>query len=484
MFDADAISKRLGVLWISAIGVIVALVGFTFVKSLQLRPGGDDYCLAVAGQFGLVGGVTFWWESFSGFLTPTIFANTLVGVPVLNLPFGVSSALTFITAVVAVGLTGLLLLRVVGFKIVASRVLRWFVAVVVVSVYLVAWWSYWWLPPALGQMGDNLFLAQSITHNQNPAAGHVLQTVVVVAAAVLAVQWFQKGRHALKWVAAVFAGLAAGFSGPAMAGAFILTMFTVVAVFWNNLFTIGLPRRVPLMSAGVASVAVLVALAAPGSRIRAQELGTGFPLSPTAVGEVLNATFPRSIEAWAAGFVAPGAIPVVLLGAILGSGIWLMGIAIDRTGAALAALVLAAFSLFLSVVSTAGQVFSYDAFWHYLDNRVAAFFGLAIVGVIAGQWMAQRAGIVSEASQVLIIFLGLGLAVGAVLTMTISIAERQVVWDQGPAPIEGVVTELLDDPRGPTCWGALTHLREVPARGVTRELPAWDPESGRLMSAR
>jgi len=70
------------------------------------------------------------------------------------------------------------------------------------------------------------------------------------------------------------------------------------------------------------------------------------------------------------------------------------------------------------------------------------------------------------------------------LTMTTSVAERQVAWDHGPAPIEGVDAELLDDPRGPICWGALTHFREVPARGVTPELPSWDPESGRLMSAR
>lgn len=463
---------------------LTMLAMFGILKSTQLRPGGDDYCLAVAGQFGLVGGVTFWWESFSGFLTPTILANTLVGVPVLNLPFGVSSALTFITAAVAVGLTATLLLRAVGLNIVASRVLRWLAAVVVVSVFLVAWWSYWWLPPALGHTGDNIFLAQSFTHNQNPTAGHVLQTVIVIAAAVLTVQCFRKGRQALGWVVAAFAGLAAGFSGPAMAGAFILTMLAIVAVFWNNLLTIGLPRRVPLITGGIAIISVLIALMAPGSRIRAEELETGQSLSPTAVGEILNATFPKSIEAWAAGFLTPGAIPVALLGASLGSGIWLLGISINRTGAALTALMLATFSLLLAVVSTAGQVFSYDAFWHYLDNRVAAFFGLAVAGVMVGQWIGQRVGIVSEVAQFLMVLVGLGLSLGAILTMTISIAERQVAWDQGPAPIEGVVTELLDDPRGPTCWGALTHLRQVPARGVTRELPAWDPESGRLMSAR
>jgi len=484
ILGANTFSKHQGLLWVAVVGVIVALAGFTFVKAMQLRPGGDDYCLAVAGQFGLVGGVTFWWESFSGFLTPTILANTLVGVPVLNLPFGVSSALTFIIAALAVGLTALLLLRAVGLGIVGTRVLRWLVGAVVVSVLLVAWWSYWWLPPALGQTGDNIFLAQSITHNQNPTAGHVLQTVVVIAAAVLTIQFFRNGRHVFGWAAAAFTGLVAGFAGPAMAGAFILTMLVVAVVFWNYLLTVGMPRRVPVMMAGIAFISVLIALMAPGSRIRAEELETGLSLSPTAVGEILNATFPKSIEAWTSGFFTPGAIPVVLLGAGLGSGMWLLGISISRTGAALAALVFATFSLLLAVVSTAGQVFSYDAFWHYLDNRVAAFFGLVVAGAGVGQWLAQRAGVVSELSQFLVIVVGLGLSLGAILTMTISIAERQVAWDQGPAPIEGVVTELLDDPRGPTCWGALTHLREVPARGVTRELPAWDPESGRLMSAR
>ena len=473
-------------MWIYAVASVSLVILGTFVilKSLQLRPGGDDYCLAVAGQFGLVGGVTFWWETFSGFLTPTILANTLVGVPVLKLPFGVSSALTFITAAVAVGLTAFLLLRAVGLRIVGSRVLRWLVGTAFVSVLLVAWWSYWWLPPALGQTGDNVFLAQSITHNQNPTAGHVLQTVIVVAAAVLTVQFFRSRRHVFGWVAAAFAGFAAGFAGPAMAGAFILTMLVVAVVFWNQPWTVGLHRRVPVMMAGIALISALIALMAPGSRIRAEELETGLSLSPTTVGEILNATFPKSIEAWASGFFTPGAIPVVLLGAGLGSGMWLLGVSINRTGAALAALVLATFSLLLAVVSTAGQVFSYDAFWHYLDNRVAAFFGLVVAGVVVGQWLAQRMGIVSEFSQFLVVVVGLGISLGAILTMTISIAERQVAWDQGPAPIEGVVTELLDDPRGPTCWGALTHLREVPARGVTRELPAWDPESNRLMSAR
>jgi len=247
---------------------------------------------------------------------------------------------------------------------------------------------------------------------------------------------------------------------------------------------IRVPIKAPVIAAGTATVAVVAALLAPGSRARSAELNADTSVSITAVGEILNATFPESIQEWAAAYLSPGAVVAAALGLVVGIVVWRLGAPLASRKAISTALTLALFSLFLSILSTAGQVFSYDAFWHFLDNRVAAFFSIVVATVALGQWGASHAGKQRNLLELLLAVVGVGLSIGAILTMTISIAERQVVWQQGPAPIEGVVTELLDDPRGLTCWGALTHLREVPARGVTRELDPWDPASGRLMGAR
>ncbi len=193
---------------------------------------------------------------------------------------------------------------------------------------------------------------------------------------------------------------------------------------------------------------------------------------------------PEAVFKWIEAFVSPGSL-VVLGAAVVGG--WLFaqqGITV-RTGLMVrTAMLLATFSLMLSMTSQFGSLFAYDAFWHFLDTRVAAFLAILVAGVAGGSAVASANARQIVPGMLITLLVVVSVCVGSILAMTVSIAERGVQWESGPAPIDGVVTELLYDPRGPTCWGYLTTLRDVPSRGVTQTFEPWDPETTPLMNAR
>ena len=471
--------RRYVAVLVATLAVLGLLLVWVLIKSTLLRPGGDDYCIGVASQFGILGGPIYWWNNFSGYLTPSFGANTLVGLPLLHLPLAVASAIPFITAAALVTLA-----TVVNLRGAYADLSRWMKALLVgaVPTVMVSWWAYWWLPMTLGQQGNSRFLAQGLTHNQILNGGHVFQTALVVV--LLSLAWRSIIAGGRSWWALIpAAGVSAAFSGPAMALGLLLMALAIVVASWISGST-----RVKVVMAAVGLLTVctviasVVAQAAPGTQARSQQLGLHVSLGFTQLGEMVNAVLPSSVFAWAEAFLSPGTVVVVLLTTFVS---WLFvrsGFKVDVPWVAGAALALTCFSLTLSIASRFTEIFAYDAFWHFTDTRVAAFIAIVLAGVALGQVIARFAGVAWDSTVLLAGSVGLMLAVGSILSMTISIADRAAVWERGPAPIEGVVTEILDDERG-FCWGFLAAIRELPDRGVARRVDPYSLErDGPLMS--
>ena len=84
-------------------------------STIHLRPAADDYCFgSVTAQYGVVDGVIYWWNNWSGFAFSMMLGNLLVGLPLAALPLSFASAIPFLSVAFAMGL---LLMSIAGLKL-------------------------------------------------------------------------------------------------------------------------------------------------------------------------------------------------------------------------------------------------------------------------------------------------------------------------------------------------------------------------------
>jgi len=220
-----------------------------------------------------------------------------------------------------------------------------------------------------------------------------------------------------------------------------------------------------LMLAGVIIGGVASHLA-PGTQSRSSVLGATAPTSVRDVAELLNGTLPEAISVWVQSFAHVGAILLVTLGLTMG---WLLARTRadvnPRRGAALAA-VLLGFGLVSSLASRFSQQFAYDGYWHFMPAWLFSFLALLVGSLSVGIYLA-RSSWAWETPVVLSIGAAALLVVaGAMLELTTSMATRALVWENGPAPLPGMVSDL-ENPQGMeiACWRDLGQMRTLPARG-------------------
>lgn len=459
--------------WTSAPASAIALVTFfgswaalawVVMKSLGLRPAGDDYCWAVGAAYGPLDGLRFWWETFAGYAVHNGSLTYVVGMPLLHLPVSLVSAVPFLIAALAVGLVSLL-------PLLSSRSLtvrqRLFVLAALPTV-MVLWWVYWWFPMTQDADGTNAWLAVSMVHNQNINGGYVIEVAVAIALWFSA--WLLVKHRGSKWLwLFAVAGAWSALSGPALAVGNLLLL--VAALVWWLWF--GRDRESKLLTGiliGAALIVVfsLVAHVAPGTQARANRMGTSFDLSLTRIGEWFIHVFPDSALVWIEAFSSPGLL--IGFGTVIS-----LGYAIRKLGFApnmilLRNLTLAAvgFALTLAVASRITNFFVYDAPYHAVPARIAAFLavlwgGLALGVFIAERWNRQN----FVAAPLLLVALVVTLSGAAVAVhMTVAIDARKTEWDQGPAPVIGIVTDYLEWPNARTCWQDLIQIRpDLPKRG-------------------
>lgn len=441
----------------------LVLVLWVAAKSLQLRPGGDDYCWAVGAGYGVVGGPSFWWESFSGYAVHNIALTYLVGMPLLHLPLALSSAVPFFIAAIVAALLVLVPLMWMTPK----RTGRWALPLAVVPVVMVTWWVYWWYPVTLEQDGSNLWLAVSMVHNQNINGGYVIETSIGT------ILWFAAWRFTKAWGLRaswvfVVAGAWAALSGPALAVASIAML--IVGLGWWRWLAVERNRAVALgLALGLLSTIVFSVLGylAPGSRARSARMGTSVEMNPTRFGEWINHVFPGTVDLWWQAFTTPGILITVGVSLVVGFFAHRLGWELDLVRAGKLILAGATFSLLLAVASGLTNFFIYAAPYHAVPSRIVAFSSAWWLGVAVGSLFASRITAAAAVGGVLLVGLATSTAsLGVVLNMTISMAERAEVWNRGPAPVAGIVTDYLSWPNGRTCWQDLIQITpKFPSRG-------------------
>ena len=441
----------------------LVLVLWVAAKSLQLRPGGDDYCWAVGAGYGALSGPSFWWETFSGYAVHNISLTYLVGMPLLHLPLALSSAAPFLLAAIVVAFLVLVPLMWMTRK----RTGRWALALAVGPVVMVTWWVYWWYPVTLEQDGPNLWLAVSMVHNQNINGGYVIETSIGT------MLWFSAWRFTKIWGLRaswifIVAGAWAALSGPALAVASI-AMLTVGLGWWRWL---GVDRNRAVASGlalGVMSTIVFSVLGylAPGSRARSARMGTSVEMNPTRFGEWVNHVFPGTVDLWWQAFTTPGILITVGMSLVIGFFAHRVGWKLDLVRSGKLILAGATFSLLLAVASGITNFFIYAAPYHAVPSRIVAFSTTWWVGVTVGSLVASRTSATAPIGGVILVGLATSTAsLGVVLNMTISMAERAEMWNRGPAPVTGIVTDYLSWPNGRTCWQDLIQITpKLPSRG-------------------
>ncbi len=444
-------------------GGVISLLWMS-LKSLGLRPAGDDYCWAVGAAYGPIDSHLFWWETFAGYAVHNGSLTYLVGMPLFHLPMSLASAVPFLIAAFVVSLVSLLPLLSARSLTKRQRLLSLFA----LPTVMVLWWVYWWFPMTQNADGTNAWLAVSMVHNQNINGGYVVEVSIAIALWFSA--WLLVKRRGSKWLW-LFAvgGTWVAFSGPALAIGNLLLLGT--AFLWWLRFSRDLnANRLRGIIVGAASISLFSLLAhlAPGTQARADRMGTSFDISVTRIGEWFLHVFPESVLIWIQAFISPGMVLVLATVIVLGYAIKSLGFTPNVILLRNLTCAAVALGFTLAVASQVTNFFVYSAPYHAVPARIAAFLavlwgGLALGIVMAGRWNRHH---FLAAPLLLLASVATLSSMAIVVHLTVSIDVRKVEWERGSAPVIGIVTDYLEWPGGETCWQNLIQVRpDLPRRG-------------------
>ncbi len=456
--------RRLMIVGAPFYGAFLVLFAYVALSSRLLRPAADDYCLAVDSHLGVIGGTLYWLENLSGYFTSLMGAMALVGWPVLNLPWGAGSAVAFLVAALMVGLAGGVLLWA---SLDRTSKRKWLIALGSVPVIAVAWWSFLWFPQIHQADGLSRSMALILTHWQTNNGVYVFQTSWILIAFVIL--WYLKPQR--PWAVSLFLplGLAAGFAGAAL----VATVVTACVVALAYLLIVQpksdrySKRALSLMAAATA-VSGLAAQMMPGSLARQQAIGSPPELSARWLAEFINAALPSGLLPWLQSLTHVGAAAILVFG--MATGWWAKRVGAPLSSRKLMGLgfALIGVSLSASLSARITELFAYSAYWHFIPTWEITFLALWALGVGVGVRAAAVDYQWAPALALTGFALTLLVAVGSILDMTTSMAEREARWAAGGAPAIGGLADI-EDPDGMVigCWKNLALLRAVPERGLT-----------------
>lgn len=434
-----------------------------------LRPGADDYSLAISAKDGLFQGVWSWWQGWSGDVT-AMFSNTLfVGMPLIHLPWSFASAIPFMSAAaVIVGAAGWILFHAIPKSGEKNR--RLFILSSAIPILAITWWGYWWLPVLQARDTPNADpLAQGITHWQNLNSGYVITTALLIWA------WFilesrKTDKCWLLWTGYAILGLLAGLNGPVFAGSAVAMIIILAAgSLLGSQVAIRTHGATWLLAVSGILVGALASHFSPGSQSR-KLLLVNPEIDTSLFFRVVNEAVPGGLADWWPAVTSPGAWVLVVVIAGATALITLRGFVPNVNFLLSTGTGLLVFSLISSFVNRVSEFFAYPAFWHLTTPRAIAWLGLTTLAIAIGSIIA-RMGRGSLAVPVITFAAAAGviLMASSIALMSQEIINRSAQWEIGPAPVSGVSD--IEEPDGwqRDAWLSLIEIREAPKRGI--ELP-------------
>lgn len=262
--------------------------------STHLRPAADDYCFGgITAQYGVIDGVIYWWNHWSGFAFSMMLGNLFVGLPLAVLPLSFASAIPFLF--VAFGM-GVLVLSITNLK------LKLITKVFFISFIAFCWWLFLWLPMSIDSV---LYFGKSETNGltfwQTLNGTYVIQLQILLGLFVCANRWIPIHRTQIACSAlAVFTGALAGFSGTAL---------SVSVIAFSALIFIGLQLSNPQNAKSWKNYWLLLGISttiglwlchtqSPGNHLREQAIGIHLDFSITEIVGILFTSLLQGFRKW------------------------------------------------------------------------------------------------------------------------------------------------------------------------------------------
>ncbi len=440
------------------------MIAFVVWHSRALRPIADDYTIAASARDGLFAGLWQWWQTWSGDAT-AMFANVLlVGLPLQHLPWALASAVPFlVSALVMAGSIAWITTRSspAGRRQPVKEVL-----LVLIPVLIVLWWAFWW-SPVVTETGDSSasVLAQGITFWQNLNAAYVVTAASLVSAWVFLESRSSRDRA---WLLGGYlvVGIAAGMNGPVFALSALIILPVLACACLLRGRNPGRRRAIQwlLAEAGI-TLGAAAAHVAPGTQIRAELLP--HPAVDLNLAMYFLRLPPSALRDWWNAVISPGTVLIFLVLGALAYLMTLRGRSYDPVRLTAYGAALLGFSLVLSLVNRASEVFAYVGWWHVLSARTVSWMGICCLAIALGTIGARRGrqSLLLPVS-VFAAFAALILVGASLIGMTDAIATRLPRWEVGPAPVEGISDIESDGNRFRTAWLELRETRGGPSRGI------------------
>ncbi|WP_353427836.1 hypothetical protein NHB34_01650 [Polynucleobacter sp. MWH-UH19D] len=442
-------------IYISSVCVVALSVAITCYMARLLRPAADDYCYgSISAEFGFIGGIGYWFDTWSGFLLSVFTGSLFVGIPLALFPYGLASAIPFISAALGMGI----IVNLIDQNIAANS--REKLTTVIFLAF--GWWTYLWATPAINHyLHYSVLLANGLTFWQTLNGQYVIQLQILIAAIVITPRVF-KNSPLLLMTSGLIIGLVSGTAGTTLSLSLLLIGLVLIAAarfFKSEALCVTGNFWMPLcigLLVGVIACHIFV----PGSLIRMRALNIQVEMTWTSLTSMVKMSVFDGTLKWMKSYFNYGA---VLFGFLTYGFYFLRGF----SSYALSSKNILSLSLFFSIfaylqclVNRLAQFFSYEAYWHFVSPTICIFISIYFFG-IWGALVTRSVSLINPFKRLLIIFyvLLLLLSLYVNIFMWSKIQNRYDLWISGPAPAEGVSD--IEDRNGwqMQCWNKLMDLR-------------------------